>query len=255
MWCEPKAATRKVRAKLSATEVEEIAEHASGYPPRRHLSLGDRSPGGARPSDPVQERPRPGRGPPAPDPPADPLPRPAASPTRPSGPVQLPAPPRRSGPRLVDLIDFEHPRDRRRGNAEGEQPAERPREEEPIGTLKQPRPRPSEPPRETERAAKPPRVVPEPAAAGRFQEAPEPERDPRTVEELARRAHHELGFTIDEISVALRNTRGDLTDPTTVGSLWTTLVIRHEAKTNRRTEPWFLAPEDVEPEGPELPDL
>ena len=107
MWCEPKAATRKVRAKLSATEVEEIAAHASGYQPRRHPPLGDRSPGGARPSDPVQEQPRPGRGPPAPDLPADPLPQPAASLTRPSGPVQPPAPPRRSGPRLSELIETE----------------------------------------------------------------------------------------------------------------------------------------------------
>ena len=249
-----KAATRKVRAKLSATEVEEITAHASGYPPRRHLSLGDRSPGGPRPSDPLQERPRPGRGPPAPDLPVDPLPQPAASPTRPSGPVQPPAPPRRSGPRLSELIDFEHPRDRR-GNAEVEHSAKLTPDENPMDTRQQPQPGLSQPPQKPEHAAKPPRPAPKPAAPERAHEATEPEREPRTVEELARRAHHELGLTIDEITVALRNTRGDLRDSTTVGSLWKTLVIRHEAQTQRRDQPWFVTPEGREPEGPELSDL
>ena len=250
-----KAATRKVRAKLSATEVEEIAARAAGYAPRRPPSLGDHSPKGARPSDPVQEQPRPGRGPPAPDLPAGPLPPPAASPTRQSGPVQPPAPPRRFGPRLSELIDLVHPRDRDRGKAEGEQPTERPHKEEPTGPLKQPRAKLSKLPREPGQAVEPPTVAPEPAAAGRVQETSEPERDPRTVEELARRAHHELGMTLDEITAALRNTRDDLAQPTTVGLLWRTLVIRHEAQTNRRTEPWFVAPEDPEHEGPELPGL
>lgn len=67
-----------------------------------------------------------------------------------------------------------------------------------------------------------------------------------TVEELARRAHHELGFTIDELAVALRNTRDDLTDPATVALLWKSLVIRQKARARRRTEPWFVAPEDPE---------
>ena len=250
-----KAATRKVRAKLSATEVEEIAAHASGYPPRRHPSLGDHSPGGARPSDPAQEQTRPGRGPPLPDLPADQLPQPAAAPTRPSGPVQPSAPRRRLGPRLSELVDFEDPRDRRLDAAEVAQPAKRARDEDSIDTLQQPQTRPSELPQESESAAKPPRVAPKPAAPDRDQEPPESERDPRTVEELARRAHHELGFAIDEIAVALRNTRGDLQDPTTVGSLWKTLVIHHEVQTQRRDEPWFVAPEDPEPEAPELTDL
>ena len=248
-----KGATRKVRAKLSATEVEEIGARAAGYPPRHPPSLGDHSPGGARPSDPVQEHPRPGRGPPAPDVPADSLSHPAASPIRPSGPVQPPAPPRRSRRRLSELI-AEHPGDRRRGRAEGERPAERPREE-PVGTPEQPPPKSSEPPREPKSSTKPPRVAPEPADLGRVQEAPEPESDPRSVEELFRRAHQELGFTIDELGVALRNTRGDLTDPATVALLWKTLVLRQEARARRRTEPWFVAPEDPELEGPDLPGL
>ena len=250
-----KAATRKVRAKLSATEVEEIATRASSYPPRRHPSLRDHAPRGARPSDPVRERPRHGRGPPAPDLPADPLPPSAASPTRPSGPVQPPAPPRRSGPRLSELIDFEHPRDRGRGNAEVEKPAKRAREEDSVDTPKPPQVRPSGSPRELGRAARPPTVAPEPAVANRVQETAERAGEPRTVEELARRAQHELGFTVDEITVALRNTRADLNDPATVASLWMTLVTRHEAKAERRTEPWFATHEDPEHEDPELPEL
>ncbi len=141
-----RAATRKVRAKLSATEVKETAARASGDAPRRHPNLRDDSATGERSAAPVQQQPQPGRGPPATDWPADP-PTPASAP-----------------------------------------------------------------------------------AAGLIQQTPEPEGDPQTVEELAMRAHHELGLTLDEIGVALRNTGGDLQDPTTVGLLWQTLVIGHEAQ-------------------------
>lgn len=163
-----KVATRKARAKLSATEVRETAARAPDDAPRRHQAPRDPSAAGARPAGPSQRQPRPGRGPPATDRPADP-------------PTPVPAP-----------------------------------------------------------------------AVGRVQKTPEPERDPQTVEELATRAHHELGLTLDEIRVALHNTRGDLEDPTTVGLLWQSLVVGHEAQIQRRNQPWFVAPDDPDTEGPEL---
>lgn len=163
-----RAATRKVRAKLSATEVRETAARAPSDAPRRHPALRDNRAIRARPADPSQQQPQPARGPPATDQPTDP-PTPAAAP-----------------------------------------------------------------------------------AASRVQETPEPKRDPQTVEELAMRAHHELGLTLDEIRVALHNTRGDLEDPTTVGLLWQTLVIGHEVQIQRRNQPWFIAPDDPDAEGPEL---
>lgn len=247
-----KAATRKVRAKLSATEVKETAAHDGGDTPLRHPPRRDHRAARARPVDPLQQQPQPGRGPPATDRPAETLSPPVASRTRPSGPVQPPEPPRRSGPRLSELIDFEHPRDRDRRNAEDEQPAMRPRNEEPTGKPSQPRAEPPKLPQGPDHAAEPTTITPRFAAAGRTQEPPEPQTDPRTVQELAWRAHHELGLTLDEIEVALRNTRGDLQDPTTVGLLWKTLVIGHEAQIQRRNQPWFIAPTDPEPEGPEL---
>ncbi len=235
-----KAAARKVRAKISATEFEETSTDAREIPPERRPASSSPRPRRDRRSHPVHQPAQPQRRPAAP--------RSPTSPTRTTGPGHRPmSPRRRSEPAQADTAETSSPQppiDSKRD----EQLAQLATDEKLVSvadTNSAPLDTPQHQRRQRRRlhATSQPPKPPHPRASQRLRKPPAQLRvsqrprqpSPRTAYEFMRRANAELtALTQADVEKALAtiNENPDASD--IIATRWTALVALNESAAARR---------------------